>query len=203
MTSVVIQPSPGETLLLEHMLHNPMGRDTVFEVKVSHIDELSAVHNMQEYRQLQQAVGPATQTSATALSRGVAAAGQIPTMSALARAVNNNASTQQFVSKGRIFLAANERISIPMRYRLSAVDSDVVEQDRQQHTVMVEFMPLELGYPVNTLELQVLKLWPKFHNNSSHCMQACKVNARSCCVCAGILLSSVLLLLRPRLENIA
>jgi hypothetical protein len=78
------------------------------------------------------------------------------------------------VNKGRIFLAANERISIPFRYRLpdttfsscselsadGVVQGDLQQQQQQQQqqqerAVAVEFVPLELDCPVNILQLKV------------------------------------------------
>lgn len=166
VTPCAIQPSLGQALLLEHMLHNPLGRDAVFELKVSHPDQLRALDNVQEYRHLQHAAGPAIITSAPAaaaaqLDAALSAAGAagMPSLAQLATGSSNTADAEQLVNKGRIFLAANERVNIPFVFRLNSglvqADSSQQQQQCQQHVVTVEFAALELDYPVNILELQV------------------------------------------------
>jgi hypothetical protein len=181
VTSCVVQPQQGQVLLLEHVLANSLGRDAVFEVRVSHPDELQAIESVQQYQQLQQAVGAGIPTSAAAAAAR-AAAGEhgwggagAPSLAKLAAAGGHDSSSgiaDHLVNKGRIFLAANERVSIPFRYRLPdtppgssgerlaagcAAASGQQDQQQQQleRAITIEFVPLELDYPVNMLQLQV------------------------------------------------
>jgi hypothetical protein len=187
VTSCTLQPCQGQVLLLEHVLTNSLGRDAVFEVRVSHHDELQAIESVPDYRQLQQAVGAGIPTSAAAAAAAAAAgvgagaagvnglgASGSPSLARLAATGGQFSSSDvagQLVSKGRIFLAANERVSIPFRYRLpdvpcsSSSSSEVqagggtapgtAQQQQQERVVTAEFVPLELDYPVNILQLEV------------------------------------------------
>jgi hypothetical protein len=185
VTSCALQSCQGQVVLLEHVLTNSLGRDAVFEVRVSHPDELQALESVPQYWQLQQAVGAGIPTSAAAAAAGVGAGATgvgalgavgAPSLARLAVAGGQFTSSDvagQLVSKGRIFLAANERVSIPFRYRLpdmppsrgssSHVQADgkapgVAKQEQQQQQereVTAEFVPLELDYPVNILQLKV------------------------------------------------
>lgn len=182
VTSCVLQPCQGQVLLLEHMLTNSLGRDAVFEVRVSHPDELQAVDSVPQYRQLQQAVGSGIPTSAAAAVAAGAAAGAhvwgavgAPSLAQLAATggrANSSTVASQLVNKGRIFLAANERVTIPFWYRLpnfapsnsekpadgvapAPAQHDHHQQQQQECAVTVEFVPLELDYPVNILQLKV------------------------------------------------
>jgi hypothetical protein len=180
VTSCMLQPCQGQVLLLEHVLTNSLGRDAVFEVRVSHPDELQALESLPDYRQLQQAVGAGIPTSAAAAAAGVGAGAAgvgalgvvgAPSLARLAVAGGQCSSSDvagQLVSKGRIFLAANERVSIPFRYRLPDVlcssssqgqgdgtAPGVAHQQQQERVVTAEFVPIELDYPVNILQLKV------------------------------------------------
>lgn len=155
VTPCAVQPCLGQTLLLEHVLHNPLGRDAVFELKSSHPEELKAVESMQEYKQLQVSAAPIITTSPAAAAGGSAL--QAPSIANLVRGDGLTDAGDQLVSKNRVFLRANEKIGIPLSLRLNprCAGSMQQEQQQQQRVMTVEFVPLELDYPTNILELQV------------------------------------------------
>jgi len=181
VTHFSIRPSPGEALLLQHTLTNSIGRDAVFELRVSHPRELAAVESLQELRDLQQscgtgistvAAGPASQGQSTAAAaagasiKGGDAAAQPPKLQQLARQAASGGggaaagAGRVLVSRGRILLAAGESVSIPLRFTLQADDSSCDsnpggQQQQQQHVVTVDFVPLGLDWPVSILELAV------------------------------------------------
>lgn len=190
MTQCSIRVSPGQALLLEHTLTNSIGRDAVFELRVSHPVELTAVESLQELKDLQQSVGTTAINTAAASAaagvgsptKGAVAAGgnaqplKLRQLAQQAIATGGVASTggRQLVSRGRIFLGANESVSIPFRFLLqceqapaasgsgSAAGSKALQhrhqqpqQQQQQHMVTVEFVPLGLDWPVSILELAV------------------------------------------------
>lgn len=192
VTQCSIRASPGQALLLEHTLTNCIGRDAVFELRVSHPQELTAVESLEELRDLQQ-TGRIAVISTTAAAAAAAAAGpaspikgvtataaggmgasplqlrQLAHQAAAAAAAGGGgvaaAGGRQLVNRGRIFLGANESVVIPLRYLLQYdVQSSTAGpgsggkqsvQLQRQHTVVVEFVPLGLDWPVSILEVAV------------------------------------------------
>jgi hypothetical protein len=157
-----------------------MGRDAVFELRVSHPLELSAVESLQLLRDLQHSVGAGISTAAAASGgssspgQQIGAAGNTASPLKLRQLAQQadaaggatGLTGKQLVNQGRIFLAANETISIPLRFMLqldqplSTSSSGTSkhssqQQQQQQHTVMVEFVPLGLDWPLSILELLV------------------------------------------------
>lgn len=183
VTQCTLQPTAGQTLLLHHLLENVIGRDAVFDVRISQPQQLQALESMQEYRQLHQAAGnalvatspaavmvDATPSAGTGANSSEPASGKAgPSLTELVTATASTAATGQLVTRGKIFVAAHERVLIPFKYRLpdDAMDAPASnschlgQQQKAQgqqtvdRRVTVEFVPVDLDYPVNILELQV------------------------------------------------
>eukprot|EP00775_Hariotina_reticulata_P006048 gene6048-6286_t len=182
VTQCTLQPSLGQTLLLHHVLENVIGRDAVFEVRISQPQQLQALESMHEYRELHQAAGSAlvaTSPAAAVDSSLYAGAGGVgseaagksawPSLAGLVTATTHQAAAGQLLTRGKIFVAAHERVLIPFKFRLPddsmtcqqpASNSHHIGQQQgpsQQAAdiVTVEFIPTDLNYPVSILELQI------------------------------------------------
>lgn len=181
VTQCTLRPSPGHPLLLEHTLANSIGRDAVFELRVSHPHELAAVESLQELRDLQQSVvgGSVVSTAAGCVAgscgggaQGVGGSPRQQQQPQLRQLVQQAVATggagggRELARGGRIFLAAHESVVIPFRLALNQPGQDSAAVNGQQpppqhceqqqpHTLTVEFVPLGLDWPVSILELTI------------------------------------------------
>jgi hypothetical protein len=137
---------------------------------------------LQELRDLQQAAGNAINTTAGTGAgppgskvQGAAAPLKLRQLAQQAVVAGGAAAAaaggRQLVSRGRIFLQANESVSIPFRFTLQSPETTTAtmpggssnggsrhpqqQQQPQLHAVVVDFVPLGLAWPVSILELAV------------------------------------------------
>lgn len=109
--------APGETVVVEHAFTNPLSRGSVFELRVSHPQQLAPISDAPTYHALT-AVARTLPAGAVPDAAAVAApAGALRPALAQLAAAGRTVFGQQLLPGGRLYLEAGEAVTLPFSLR--------------------------------------------------------------------------------------